>query len=63
MSKDSDFMQLAFLHGPPPKNSWLRVGNVSTDAIQVLLANSVEVLEEFGQSDAEALMIIEPRSS
>ena len=63
VSKDSDFRQLAFLHGPPPKIVWLRVGNVSTDAIQVLLANSAEALEEFGQSDVEALMIIEPRTS
>ena len=30
MSKDSDFRQLAFLHGPPPKVVWLRIGNVTT---------------------------------
>lgn len=29
-SKDSDFRPLAFLHGPPPKVVWLRVGNAST---------------------------------
>ena len=27
VSKDSDFRQLAFLFGPPPKVVWLRVGN------------------------------------
>lgn len=27
VSKDSDFRQLAFLHGPPPKAVWLRMGN------------------------------------
>jgi len=63
VSKDSDFRQLAFLHGPPPKIVWLRVGNVSTDVIQVLLADSVEALDAFGQSDAEALMIIESGGS
>jgi hypothetical protein len=26
VSKDSDFRQLAFLHGPPPKAVWLRMG-------------------------------------
>lgn len=26
VSKDSDFRQLAFLYGPPPKVVWLRVG-------------------------------------
>lgn len=30
VSKDTDFRQLAFLYGPPPKVVWLRVGNVST---------------------------------
>jgi predicted nuclease of predicted toxin-antitoxin system len=27
VSKDSDFNDLAFVHGPPPKVIWLRVGN------------------------------------
>jgi len=30
VSKDSDFRQLAFLFGPPPKAVWLDVGNVSS---------------------------------
>lgn len=34
-SKDSDFRQLAFLHGPPPKVLWLRVGNVDGDRAAV----------------------------
>lgn len=29
-SKDSDFRQLALLHGPPPKVVWIRTGNVTT---------------------------------
>lgn len=33
VSKDSDFRQLAFLAGPPPKALWLRVGNSPTAAI------------------------------
>ena len=33
VSKDSDFRQLAFLNGPPPKVVWLRLGNVSTSEI------------------------------
>jgi len=32
VSKDSDFRQLAFLLGPPPKAVWVRVGNCSTSA-------------------------------
>ncbi|MGD9794259.1 MAG: DUF5615 family PIN-like protein [Acidimicrobiia bacterium] len=30
VSKDSDFRQLAFLYGPPPKVVWLQVANAST---------------------------------
>ena len=30
VSKDSDFRQLAFLHGPPPTAIWARLGNAST---------------------------------
>lgn len=37
VSKDSDFRQLAFLLGPPPKAIWVRAGNVSTlDILGVL---------------------------
>ena len=63
VSKDSDFRQLAFLHGPPPKVVWLRVGNVSTDAIHDLLADSVDALEIFDRSDEEALIVLDGRRS
>lgn len=43
VSKDADFRQLAFLHGPPPKVVWLRVGNVRTETIHEILAASVDV--------------------
>ena len=36
-SKDSDFRQLAFLHGPPPKVLWLRVGNATTATVLQLI--------------------------
>ena len=28
VTKDSDFHQLSFLYGPPPKVVWLRMGNL-----------------------------------
>ena len=59
VSKDADFRQLAFLHGPPPKVVRLRVGNVSTDAIHELLAASVDVLEAFDRSEQEALLVLD----
>lgn len=63
VSKDSDFRQLAFLHGPPPKVVWLRVGNVSTGAIDELLATSVEVLGAFNGSQEEALLVLDGNQS
>ncbi len=63
VSKDADFRQLAFLHGPPPKVVWLRVGNVSTDAIHELLAASVDVLKAFDSSEEEALLVLDDNQS
>ncbi len=57
-SKDSDFRQLAFLLGPPPKSIWLRVGNQSTSAIATLLSDSVESIEEFAESQESALLVL-----
>lgn len=34
VSKDSDFHQLSFLRGHPPKVVWIRRGNCSTDEIE-----------------------------
>lgn len=58
VSKDSDFRQLAFLHGPPPKALWLRVGNASTVAVLQLILDHVEVIEAFGVSEDEALLVV-----
>jgi predicted nuclease of predicted toxin-antitoxin system len=58
VSKDSDFRQLAFLHGPPPKAIWLRVGNASTATILQLILDHVEAIEAFSDSDDEALLVL-----
>ncbi|MEO6125835.1 MAG: DUF5615 family PIN-like protein [Ilumatobacteraceae bacterium] len=63
VSKDSDFRQLGFLHGPPPKVVWLQVGNVTTDVIHELLAGSVAVLGAFDHSDEEALLVLDSKQS
>ena len=58
VSKDTDFRQLAFLYGPPPKVVWLRVGNVSTPMIEALLLGSAERVARFVDDDEEALLVI-----
>lgn len=62
VSKDSDFRQLAFLHGPPPKVLWLRVGNASTDSILAVLLDHAESFEQFVGDEEESLLVL-PRSN
>ena len=56
LSKDSDFHQVSFLRGPPPKVIWIRRGNCSTADIEALLrSNRTEILA-FG-ADGEAAFL------
>ncbi len=59
-SKDSDFRQLAFLHGPPPKAIWLRVGNATTNDIHQLLAEAYDTVAAFAEDADEALLVLGP---
>ncbi|WP_420439176.1 DUF5615 family PIN-like protein [Candidatus Poriferisodalis sp.] len=59
VSKDSDFRQFAFLHGPPPKAIWVRAGNASTRAILELLLRHRGLIEEF-EADAEGALLVLP---
>lgn len=58
VSKDSDFRQLAFLHGPPPKVVWLRVGNASTATVFRFLLDHTDTIEAFAISEDEALLVL-----
>ena len=58
VSKDSDFRQLAFLHGPPPKAIWLRLGNASTSDILKVLRDHVEDVTRFCATEDEALLVL-----
>ncbi|MCQ3810941.1 MAG: DUF5615 family PIN-like protein [Acidimicrobiia bacterium] len=58
VSKDSDFRQLAFLLGPPPKAIWLRVGNATTLEVLDVLQQHRDVITEFNANDQEALLVL-----
>ena len=62
VSKDSDFRQLSFLHGAPPKVVWLRVGNCTVRDLVVLLTENKHRLLEF-EAALESLLIVERRAS
>ena len=59
VSKDSDFRQLALLHGSPPKAIWVRVGNVATRVVLELLLRHRDLIEEF-EGDAEGALLVLP---
>ncbi len=59
VSKDSDFNQLAFLHGAPPKIVWLRVGNCTTDSIERLLRGRASEIAAFVTDPDDAVLIVE----
>ena len=58
VSKDSDFNDLAFVHGQPPKVIWVRVGNASTGAIKALLIGAVESIYSFAATADDAVLVL-----
>lgn len=58
VSKDADFNDLAFVHGPPPKVIWLRVSNASTDRIDALLAAANHVISAFETNEQDAVLVL-----
>jgi predicted nuclease of predicted toxin-antitoxin system len=61
-SKDTDFRQMSFLYGSPPKVVWLDVGNRGTDEIASLIHTESEVLARFDSSE-ESLLVISMRAA
>ena len=61
ISKDTDFYQMSFLYGPPPKFIWLRIGNQSTDLIVKLLRLRHPLISTFIQNQTESLLVLSER--
>lgn len=57
-SKDSDFSDLAFVHGPPPKVVWLRIGNATTTTVRDLLIRAAAAVASFVDSDEDAVLVL-----
>ena len=58
VSKDSDFHQLSFLHGAPPKVIWIRRGNCSTTDIEGLLRSRRKEILNFGSEPDPAFLAL-----
>ena len=61
VSKDEDFHQFSFLHGPPPKVVWVRLGNCTTADIERTLRDCREELAEFSTDDKGAFLVVQDR--
>ena len=59
VSKDSDFRQMVFLHGPPPKVVWIRRGNCSTSEIEAMLRVSFNDLIAFDRDEHGAFLALD----
>lgn len=58
VSKDSDFRQLSFVLGAPPKVIWLRVGNSSFPELREVLNNYTAPILRF-ESEPESFLTID----
>ena len=57
VSKDSDFHQRSFLHGPPPKVIWINKGNCSTKSILTILKTQFDIIEIFSKNKSSFLIL------
>jgi predicted nuclease of predicted toxin-antitoxin system len=58
VSKDSDFHQLSFVRGHPPKVVWIRRGNCSTDEIESLLRQHEADLRAFARDPDASFLVL-----
>ena len=58
VSKDSDFRQLSFTFGYPPKVVWIRRGNCSTSEIESLLRDRYDEVVAFHDDEYGAFLAL-----
>jgi predicted nuclease of predicted toxin-antitoxin system len=58
LSKDSDFHQMSFLYGPPPKVVWVRLGNCTTDQVREALLRHADRLAAFREDEQAAFVVL-----
>jgi predicted nuclease of predicted toxin-antitoxin system len=58
VSKDADFQQRSLVRGHPPKVVWIRLGNCSTAAVDVLLRTRHADLLAFENDPTTSILIL-----
>ena len=61
VTKDDDFRHRSFLHGPPPKVIWLRLGNCRTADVAALLRTRAPEVHAFSDDPQSGLLVLGPR--
>ncbi len=59
LTKDTDFLDLSLLRGSPPKLLFLRIGNVTTSAVERLLRARYAAIVRFEADPIESCLIVE----
>lgn len=59
VTKDSDYHQLSFLLGAPPKVIWLRLGNCSTDLIESVIRKNKSAILSLDTDEDAAILVLE----
>lgn len=57
VTKDSDFSEIQVLQGFPPKVIWIRLGNCTTNQVELLIRNRMADLSSF-EADPSAGMLL-----
>ena len=58
VSKDADMHDLSLVFGNPPKVIWLRLGNCSTNQVELLLRQDCGVIKLFNENDEVSLLVL-----
>jgi predicted nuclease of predicted toxin-antitoxin system len=58
ISKDSDFHQMSFLYGAPPKAIWRRCGSCSVAELETIIRQDHGKIKKFMESADEAFLVI-----
>lgn len=58
VSKDSDFHQMSFVLGHPPKVIWIRIGNCSTGEVARILRTHAQAIHDFAADDESSFLTL-----
>ncbi len=58
VTKDSDFSEFSLVKGFPPKIIWIRIGNCTTNDVELLFRSNTEEIEKFNSEANLGILIL-----